>query len=207
MPQGKTGDAGWPGTGASGNQALAELVGTLSSSSGTNLTDTLAVLSQSITNLVPATQAQAEALTANTEAIVQDTSVHSAGAVADTLGKVTSTFTGGLLGSLSPILSGVLSLFGGGGSSTPPPLTSYIPPPSLTFQSANVPGAAIPGADFGQSGSARAIGSPQPPAQQITVQVQAMDSQSFMDHSQEIAQAVRDAILNMHSLNDVISDL
>ncbi len=41
----------------------------------------------------------------------------------------------------------------------------------------------------------------------ILVQVQAMDSQSFMDHSQDIAQAVRQAMLNMNSLNDVILDL
>jgi hypothetical protein len=62
--------------------------------------------------------------------------------------------------------------------------------------------------DFGQGGTPRVIGSAPPPAsQQITVQVQAMDSRSFMDHSQEIAQAVRDAMLNMHALNDVISDL
>ena len=31
---------------------------------------------------------------------------------------------------------------------------------------------------------------------QITVQVQAMDSQSFLDHSNDIAQAVRQAMLN-----------
>jgi hypothetical protein len=43
--------------------------------------------------------------------------------------------------------------------------------------------------------------------QSILVQVQAMDSQSFMDHSQEIAQAVRQAMLNLNSLNDVIADL
>jgi hypothetical protein len=41
----------------------------------------------------------------------------------------------------------------------------------------------------------------------ILVQVQAMDSQSFMDHSQDIAQAVRQAMLNMNTLNDVILDL
>jgi len=34
-----------------------------------------------------------------------------------------------------------------------------------------------------------------------------MDSRSFMDHSSDIAQAVRDAMLNMHSINDVISNL
>ena len=45
------------------------------------------------------------------------------------------------------------------------------------------------------------------PGQSILVQVQAMDSQSFMDHSQQIAQAVRQAMLNLNSLNDVITDL
>jgi hypothetical protein len=45
------------------------------------------------------------------------------------------------------------------------------------------------------------------PASQVVVNVQALDSRSFLDHSQEIAQAVRDAMLNMHALNDVVSEL
>lgn len=44
-------------------------------------------------------------------------------------------------------------------------------------------------------------------AAHVTIQVQAMDSRSFLDHSAEIAQAVREAMLNMHSLNDVVSDI
>lgn len=44
-------------------------------------------------------------------------------------------------------------------------------------------------------------------AAQITVQVQAMDSRSFLDHSEEIAQAVRQAMLNSHGINDVITEL
>jgi len=44
-------------------------------------------------------------------------------------------------------------------------------------------------------------------ATQITVQVQAMDSRSFLDHSEEIAQAVRQAMLNSHGINDVITEL
>ena len=44
-------------------------------------------------------------------------------------------------------------------------------------------------------------------AANITIQVQAMDSRSFLDHSTEIAQAVREAMLNMHSLNDVVNDI
>jgi len=51
------------------------------------------------------------------------------------------------------------------------------------------------------------MSNPSQPTPQVTVNVQAMDSRSFLDHSQDIAQAVREAILNMHSLNDVISDL
>jgi hypothetical protein len=46
-----------------------------------------------------------------------------------------------------------------------------------------------------------------PQGQSILVQVQAIDSQSFMDHSNDIAAAVRQAMLNMHSVNDVIADL
>ena len=42
---------------------------------------------------------------------------------------------------------------------------------------------------------------------QITVNVQAMDARSFMDRSGDIAMAVRDAMLNLNSINDVVNDL
>jgi hypothetical protein len=45
------------------------------------------------------------------------------------------------------------------------------------------------------------------PAHQITVNVQAMDAQSFLDHSNDIAQAVRQAMLNLSSINDVVNEL
>jgi hypothetical protein len=34
-----------------------------------------------------------------------------------------------------------------------------------------------------------------------------MDSQSFLDHSDQIAQAVRQALLNSHPLADVIAEI
>jgi hypothetical protein len=54
-----------------------------------------------------------------------------------------------------------------------------------------------------------AIGSPSMShrVSNITVQVNAIDSRSFLDHSEDIARAVRDAMLHSHSLNDVVSDL
>jgi len=45
------------------------------------------------------------------------------------------------------------------------------------------------------------------PSSQITVQVQAMDSQSFLDHSGDIALAVRQAMLQSSVLNDVIREV
>lgn len=45
------------------------------------------------------------------------------------------------------------------------------------------------------------------PATHVTVNVQAMDSRSFLDRSHDIAQAVREAMLNMHAINDVVNDL
>jgi len=57
------------------------------------------------------------------------------------------------------------------------------------------------------------FGGTQPPAMQpragaaITVNVQAMDSQSFLDRREDIARAVREAMLQSHSLNDVVSEL
>jgi hypothetical protein len=42
---------------------------------------------------------------------------------------------------------------------------------------------------------------------QINVNIQAMDTQSFLDHSDEIAQAVRQAMLSLNSINDVMNDV
>jgi hypothetical protein len=44
-------------------------------------------------------------------------------------------------------------------------------------------------------------------ATQIHINVQAMDSRSFLDHSDDIARAVREAMLNMHALNDVLNEI
>src|SRR5262249_50654879 len=41
----------------------------------------------------------------------------------------------------------------------------------------------------------------------INVTVQAMDARSFLDRSSDIAAAVRDAMLNLNSINDVVNDL
>ncbi len=201
-------DSTSPTAGGSGSQnsSITNLMNVLPQTVA-SLNDQLTQLTQSISYLTPASQMQAESLLAQTQSLAVNTGTQSSGGTASTLGSIASMFTGGAL-SLSPILTGIMSLFGSGGSSAPGPLTPFYLPPTINFQAANAPSGStsqLPGADFGQTGDPRVMS--QASAPQITVQVQAMDSQSFMDRSQDIAQAVRSAMLNMHSINDVITDL
>jgi hypothetical protein len=118
------------------------------------------------------------------------------------------------LGSLAGEL---LGLFGGGDGGSEPTLTKYIMPSSLNFEAAEN-GSGLSDVDYDQMGMARAYGAPRQAgsagnsssgayAPQITVNVQAMDSRSFLDRSTEIAAAVRNAMLNSNSINDVVNEL
>lgn len=137
----------------------------------------------------------------------------SQGKGAGVLSTVSQIFTSGL--GLVPLIGGLLGLFGGGGNDPPPPLVKYALPDPIYFQGANIATDISP-ADYDQFGTPRVYGTaPAAPtagsgtgtAPQITVNVQAMDSRSFLDHSSEIAEAVRQAMLNLNAINDVVSDL
>ena len=109
---------------------------------------------------------------------------------------------------IAPLVGGLISLFSGG-SEEPPPLVKYALPSAVNFQGAES-GGQLTTADYDQMGMARAYAPPQGgsaagPA--ITVNVQAMDARSFLDRSGDIAAAVRDAMLNSNSINDVVNDL
>jgi hypothetical protein len=113
---------------------------------------------------------------------------------------------------ISPLIGGLVNLFSGD-DSPPPPLLKYALPPSIAFQAAEA-GRGFASTDYGQAGQARVVGpvareaaavAPLPP--QITVNVSAMDARSFLDRSGDIALAVRDAMLNLNSINDVVNDL
>ena len=141
---------------------------------------------------------------------------------------VTTVLESGL--GMVPLVVGLLGLFGGGGTPAPPTLEKYAMPERQYFEGADT-GSDVSGADYDQmgmprayraapdGGSAQTSGTASPGssgsgsasggagAAQITVNVQAMDSQSFLDHSNEIAQAVRAAMLNSNSINDVVNNL
>ena len=109
---------------------------------------------------------------------------------------------------LSPLISGIASLFGGGGdSANPAPLARFALPPAIQVNAGvSENGGPAFAVDYPQGGIFRPVSWPAQPAAQITVQVQAMDSRSFLDHSSEIAMAVRQAMLESSVLNDVVRE-
>jgi hypothetical protein len=135
------------------------------------------------------------------------------GSSGSSIGSIATTFLESGFG-MAAVVQGILGLFSGGGSAQPP-LQKYEMPSAIAFDSAET-ASGLAGADYDQSGSPRTI-APEPAggvsasaaksAPQITVNVQAIDAQSFLDHSDAIAQAVRGAMLNSSSINDVVNEL
>jgi hypothetical protein len=186
-----------------------------------SLSDTVKQLGQ----LQGSTEAQPASGSSNSSASTSSSGGITAEAIA------TTVLESGL--GMVPLIVGLLALFQSGGTPAPPPtLVKYAMPDPVYFEGADT-GSDVSGADYDQMGmprtysatpsgaSAQASGMAAPgssgsgvpsgpsgaPAPQITVNVQAMDSQSFLDHRSEIAQAVRDAMLNSNSINDVVNDL
>jgi len=164
---------------------------------------------ESVANLTAAQQGQQQSTTENvlgaltSVAGVQGglgTALSGGGGLSDTI------LSGGSL--LSPIISGLMSLFGSGDSNAPPPLTAFTMPPALNVNATGgqTTGGQLAGSDYGSNGMPRADTLSQT-TPNVTVQVNAIDSRSFLDHSTDIASAVRQAILSSHSINDVLSEL
>jgi hypothetical protein len=184
------------------NEVVSEALSGLAASSGAG--EQLATLAQQIRQLQAVNQAAAESTKDNTRAVERNTSAQGPGSsTAATVGRTLESFGWGL--GLSPLITGLLRLFGGGGgSSAPPPLVKFALPPAVNASagvSERAPGQVI-GVDYGQGNVPRVVTAPA----QVTVQVQAMDSRSFLDHSQEIALAVRQAMLESSVLNDVVRE-
>ena len=200
--------AAFTGSG-SGGGAGGSIGSGLTEGSNSNVTDQLTSLTTEITSLTSSQQSQISALQDNTQAVTQNTTTKGSGgsSVGSTVEGAASSFLGGGLSSLSPLIGGLLSLFGGGGGQTlaaPSPFMLPAPVQSQAGVTASAPGQVTP-VSYSDSGQPRAQSGGTSP--QVTIQVNAMDSQSFLDHSDEIANAVKQAILNSNSLNDVISAL
>lgn len=185
------------------------LGGSGASAQSSPLSGQLTTITEQLQQLQTVNQTQIASIEQNTEAVAQDASAKASSGAASTAKSVGSTLESVLgfgLG-LSPLISGLVSLFGGGGgSSAPAPLVPYISPlPVAATAGISSSSAGAFGVDTAAGGLPRA--QPAASSAQITVQVQAMDSQSFLDHSNDIAMAVRQAMLESTTLNDVIREV
>jgi hypothetical protein len=193
-------------TGGGAGGGASSSIGGVLQGSNSNVTDQLSSLTTEITSLTSIQQSQISALENNTQAVTQNTSTKSSSgsSVGSTVESVASSFLGGGLSSLSPLLGGLLSLFGGGSQTLATPAPYMLPAPIQSAAGLTASGQVAP-VSYGETGQPRGqTGSASP---QVTIQVSAMDSQSFLDHSDDIAAAVKQAILNSNSLNDVITGL
>lgn len=165
-------------------------------------------LSRELAELTRATLSQAETVGANTQAVIENSLVAASGGASKVagIGQTLLSFLGGGLG-LVQLLG---RLFGGGGEESAPNLAEYALPPPVSIEAAlaQSPGAGIHSVRYASDGLPRTVSAGSTvAAAPITIQVQAMDSRSFLDHSSEIAQAVREALLNSHALGDVVVEL
>ena len=105
----------------------------------------------------------------------------------------------------------VAGLFRSEQGGEPVALRPYVDPPALVLEAANTQGIfpGVPRIDRSQQGEVRTIEQERPAVwqPQVSVTVNAMDSQSFLDRSEDIARALRQAMLHMHPVNDLISEL
>ena len=102
---------------------------------------------------------------------------------------------------LSPILAGLRALLGGSSQPALAELPKYAAPEALSVSLGLGGGGRQLGAvSYGQNGTPRL-------APTITVNVNAIDSRSFSDHSEAIARVVREAMLNSGALADVVGEI
>jgi hypothetical protein len=167
--------------------------------SRSRVSEQLAAITQQLDLLRTVQQAQADLVGQNTKAVSENTASAVAGAAKSVGGALLNGF------GVSPIVSGLLKLFGGGSpGAAEVPLTKYAAPGAVRID-AGVVGGEIAAVDRGSGDRLRVLGGPA--ATHVTVQVNAMDSRSFLDRSDEIAKAVRLAMLESHSINDVVAEL
>jgi hypothetical protein len=174
---------------------------------------------QSTALLQAALTANTTAITANTAAITGESTTGSIGSEGLSLlggGSSSGGFFNSLLGGFGSLLSifslgsSLFSLFSG--SKPQQTLTPYRAPFSQSLEVANTGNilAGLPRFDTSADGTPRTYntGASSTPAQpvQVTVNVSAIDSRSFQDYAPQLADAVRQAMLNLSPINQLIRE-
>ncbi|HYZ85287.1 MAG TPA: hypothetical protein VE621_12830 [Bryobacteraceae bacterium] len=198
---------------ATGQAAIVSAAGTNSAViPGQPVTPEFDRLSAQLEQLRRATLAQSDELRDNTNALSRTgtSGPSEKTSTASNVGKTIANTVGTALG-ISPVITGIARLFGAfRKSEAPPDLVPFSLPSAVRLDAGLVASTqSIAPVSYGQSGDVRAISEARPASTPppIQINVQAMDSRSFLDHSDDIAKAVKEAMLHAHSLNDVVADL
>ncbi len=138
----------------------------------------------------------------NTGALIENTLSGRSGGALNAAKSIGNSLGIGMF--LSPLVTGIAKLFGGGKKEEPPPLIQYAPPSRNNFEGSVSRSGGVDSVRYNQSGQ------PQSGSmglnQNVTIQIQALDSRSILDRSDDIARAVREAMLNSHSINGTIAE-
>ncbi len=160
-----------------------------------------------LAELADVAKEQARTTEVNTQAVVENSlaQLHSSeGSKAGSIGRTLLSFLGGGLG--------VVQLLGklfDSGNEPAAALPTYTLPSPVAID-AGLPGgvSGLQPVRYGADSLPRPAGTAAPVVQPaVTIQVQALDSRSILDHSAEIAEAVREALLNSHALGDVVTEI
>lgn len=188
------------------NLTIPSVFAPMDSTSHNQPVDSSGVFDQLLTQLSQwstANREHSDRVKENTNALLSN-KVNSESSMSDAAKSAASTFANGL--GLSPILSGLVHLFTGSSKpATPPPLVKYELPTAIRADAGLNSDNSISLIDRNLQGNVRST-APQAPTQ-VIVQIQALDSRSILDRSDDIAKAVREAMLHSSALNDVIQDL
>lgn len=155
------------------------------------LSEQMVVLAQQVELLRGVQQAQADATTSNTRALVESTAARVVSGVTTAARGALGILGGGASASWIP---SVLRLFGGE-TEQPQPLSKFVRPDPIRVDARSRREGEDP-----QANDALRLPS-------INVNVQTLDSRSFLEHSNEIATALKRALLDAHSVHDVLGDL
>jgi hypothetical protein len=111
---------------------------------------------------------------------------------------------------VGPLVAGLMKMFGSDEPEPLPPLEKFSAPPPVSVEAGLTQDRRYSGIRYGTSGTPEATNTQSRTASEsptIQVNIQAMDSQSFLDRQDDIARAVREAMLHSSSLNDVVLEL
>jgi hypothetical protein len=195
--------------GSAGNAA--ELTERLLAGVAGKLSEQASSLGEKLSELARVSQSQARTLEDNTAALGQNTLSRVGEAVKSAVSSIGGFSALSMGPAFLPLITGIAKLIGGSKTETATsPATAYAWPAPLRVE-AGIGG--VGGVSYDANGvprfdTRRVSETPLPTrwAPEINIQVQAIDSRSFMDHSEEIARAVREAMLESHMLSDVVSE-